>query len=209
MLSALQTIDILLQGNQIHFQILAAVPALLFFTYGTPLFLRSLYNIRSRDLRPIRAVHGEMHELLQMMEELLLVSSGPGDDNDDHESKRSRPLPVSSSPSHSSLNPRRVGEFVLYMHRYLLLLDFASPPFPARQCNAIHTSLHNVMDQLPIVGEHDQYPEPPARAEADSATDGGSTRSEQAARMTPSSAAAALSCLRLVQRKHQDLDKYL
>jgi nuclear-control-of-ATPase protein 2 len=56
MLSALDTIDdVLMKGNGIHFQILAAIPAILMATtYSTNSFFRALSSIRAKDLRPMR-----------------------------------------------------------------------------------------------------------------------------------------------------------
>jgi hypothetical protein len=37
-----------------------------------------------------------------------------------------------------------VGELLLHVHRYLLLLDFGSPPFPTADCLAIHEGLQEL-----------------------------------------------------------------
>jgi nuclear control of ATPase protein 2 len=76
MLSALDTIDVLIEGNRIHFKVLAAIPAIVMVSYGTRYFFRSLYNVRAIDLRPISAVHKEMTQYLNKMEKILLLS-GP------------------------------------------------------------------------------------------------------------------------------------
>lgn len=162
LLTALDTIDVLLKGNRIHFQILAAIPAVVMATYGTRLFLRALYNIRSRDLRPVTAVHAEMGEYLNQMERMMLLSSQEGDGMDQRDRTKAEPSKPGNARNRtrtgtptttSGANPRRpednptslstgeLGEFVLHMHRYLILLDFSSPPFPNWACDQIQEAL--------------------------------------------------------------------
>lgn len=142
MLSALDTIDVLMQGNRIHFQFLAAIPAVLITTIGTRIFLRSLYNIRTRDLRPVTAVHSEMSEYLVKVERLLLLSDQVS--VDDHGQ-------VSRSPGkefkgwRTSLSDFELGELLLNLHRYLILMDYTSPPFPNWHCDQIHKSLQELL----------------------------------------------------------------
>lgn len=81
MLSALETIDVLIVGNRIHFKVLAAIPAILIASYGTRYFFRGLYNIRAKDIRPISAVHNEMTQYLNKMEKILLLSNPMGNLN--------------------------------------------------------------------------------------------------------------------------------
>lgn len=83
MLSALETIDVLIVGNRIHFKVLAAIPAILIASYGTRYFFRGLYNIRAKDIRPISAVHNEMTQYLNKMEKILLLSNPIGTVNKD------------------------------------------------------------------------------------------------------------------------------
>ena len=78
MLSALETIDVLIVGNRIHFKVLAAIPAILIASYGTRFLFRGLYNIRAKDIRPISAVHNEMTQYLNKMEKILLLSNPIG-----------------------------------------------------------------------------------------------------------------------------------
>jgi nuclear control of ATPase protein 2 len=120
MLSALDTIDLLLKGNRIHFKILAAIPTLLVVTYGTRYFLRALYNIRAKDLRPVRAVHAEMSQYLSKTESILLLSR-----------------------EEEKIEDAELGELILNMHRYLILLDFCSPLF-GRHCDHLHNSLQKL-----------------------------------------------------------------
>lgn len=127
MLSALDTIDVLLQGNRIHFKVLAAIPPFLMVTYGTRYFCRGFYNIRAQDLRPVGVVHGEMAQYLNKIEALIMLSD-------------SRPGPDKTR----RFKPSELGEITLHTHRYLTLLDFCCPPFPSGHCNQIHQSLQEL-----------------------------------------------------------------
>jgi nuclear-control-of-ATPase protein 2 len=132
MLSALDTIDVLLQGNRIHFQILAAIPALIMATYGTRLVARFLHNLRARDLRPVTAVHAEMVHHLRYVQELLL-----------------RELAANGAESAGNSDGTIVlAEVLVSVHRYLTLLDFGSPPFSAAECDAIHGRLVALVQQV-------------------------------------------------------------
>lgn len=127
LLTALDTIDVLLKGNRIHFQLLAAIPAVLVITYGFRLFIRLLYNLRSKDVRPLFAVHGEMSNYLDAIEYRVAKSNLRGNGN--------------------GLSYDEVGEIVLLIHRYLILLDFGSPPIPPRCRDRIHEALQLVVDR--------------------------------------------------------------
>ena len=130
LLSALDTIDVLMKGNRIHFQILAVIPAVWITIYGTRFFLRALYNIRAKDLRPVRAVHSEMTFYLDQVERIMLLhSQGTG----------------VASPG-SALSMRHVGELHLYVHRYLILMDFSCPPFPSSRCDQLHSALQDLVN---------------------------------------------------------------
>lgn len=123
MLQALDYIDVLMKGNRIHFQILAAIPAVWMVSYGTRLSLRALYNIRAKDLRPVTAIHAEMALYLEQIEVILLQ----GDD---------------------ILTDVQLGEVHLLVHRYLLWLDYSAPLLSIRQCDAIHTALQNLLSAV-------------------------------------------------------------
>ncbi|GAX27391.1 hypothetical protein FisN_23Hh150 [Fistulifera solaris] len=125
MLSALDTIDVLIQGNRIHFQILAAIPAVWAFTYGTRLFVRGLYNVRAKDLRPVTAVHADMALIIDKMEMLLLRAASDVDS--------------------TSLTDAEIGEFTLHMYRYLILLDYGRPTFSPLVCDQIHHMLQQLL----------------------------------------------------------------
>ena len=43
------------------------------------------------------------------------------------------------------LRGEELGEFTLLVHSFLLLLDFTSPPFSSKACDALH---HEVQDLL-------------------------------------------------------------
>jgi nuclear-control-of-ATPase protein 2 len=125
MLSALDNIDSLIEGNKIHFQLLAGIPAVIFFFLGTKYFGRIIYNVRAKDLRPITTVHGDMAGYLLKMERTLMFT--------DNESDRNK------SPT---LTYREVGDMSVNMHRYLISMDFFSPvPYRSKQCDPIHELL--------------------------------------------------------------------
>lgn len=98
-------------------------------TVGTKLFFRTLFNLRIKDLRSINAVHLEMKEFLNEMEEMMLLADQgtPG------------------QPAIQILKYQELGEFVFVMHKYLVLLDFSSPLFPKSQCDAIHASMQEFL----------------------------------------------------------------
>lgn len=125
LLSALDTIDVLMKGNQIHFQFLAAIPAFLIATFGTRFFLRFLYSVRARDLRPVAAAHANMGSYLTKMESLILLDT--------------------RSDDHKSLSAATLGELSLCMYRYLMLLDYSAPLFPSAATEQIHASLQGLV----------------------------------------------------------------
>lgn len=134
LLSALDTIDVLMKGNRIHFQLLAAIPAVLLVYVGTRIFARTIYNIRAKDLRPVTKVHSDMGEYLNEIEAILLLGE---------------PVTVDDikSPKEgiTNLSTPDLGIMALTIHRYLILLDFASPPFPSGDCDQIHTQLRQLV----------------------------------------------------------------
>ena len=149
MLNAVGDIDVLLSANKLNVRVLATIPALIFFTLGTRFFVRNLYNLRSRDLRPISRVHDEMTEHLHRMQSILLLSDGSKDTDDFRPSKQKS----SASSSFKIVGSAELGELSLKMHCYLVLLDFCSPqPFPKSQCDAIHRSMQEILSSLQQMG---------------------------------------------------------
>jgi nuclear-control-of-ATPase protein 2 len=136
MLHAADTVDVLLQTNRFNIQLLAIIPAALILTVGTKLFFRSLYTLRHKDLRPIRAVHSEMAGYLNQLESILLLA----DDQDvTGRRRKADDRPVAAL---EALSDHELGEFVLNLYDYLVLLDYSSPtPFPSWQCDGIHQSI--------------------------------------------------------------------
>lgn len=140
MLQAIDDIDVLMQANTLNMRVMAVVPAVAIVWVVVRIIAKHLYNIRSRDLRPINKVHEEMTEHLHRMESILLLSSeariaggGTGDET----------LAAAAAAG--------LGEFVLRMHCYLVLLDFCSPrPFPKKQCDSLHKSLREVMGSIAL-----------------------------------------------------------
>jgi len=154
LLSALDTIDVLVQSNKIYFRILAAIPAAVMMTYGTRYMTRFFYNLRAKDIRPVTVVHGEMTHYLTKIENLLLLSdqaevSEGGDGTGGGLPRHAQKVDESSSTPRGGwatpLKPSELGELILNMHRYLILLDFGSPPFPSSSCDQIHNSLQQFL----------------------------------------------------------------
>lgn len=145
LLSALDTIDALLQGNRIFFYVLAAIPAIVIANFGTRYFVRGLYNIRSKDVRPVTVVHGEMSKFLDAMENILLLSDRVDLNGGETRASGSDSAEISSHYWATKLNPSELGEFTLNIHRFLILLDYSSPPLRAKDCDQIHLSLQQFL----------------------------------------------------------------
>jgi nuclear-control-of-ATPase protein 2 len=125
MLHAADTADVLLQANRFNFQLLAIIPAIVIVTVGTKAFYRFLFSVRTKGLRPMRSVHSEMTEYLNRLESILLLANKKG-----------------GSSAIQVLSKSELGEFVLNLYDYLVLLDYSSPqPFPGWQCDGIHQSI--------------------------------------------------------------------
>ena len=48
-------------------------------------------------------------------------------------------------PAQNLLEDDQLGEFTLTMYNYLVLLDYANPPFPSWQCDSIHRSMQEFL----------------------------------------------------------------
>jgi nuclear-control-of-ATPase protein 2 len=128
MLHAADTVDVLLQANRFNFQLLAIIPAIVIVTVGTKVFFRFLFTLRVKDLRPMSSVHAEMTEYLNGLESVLLLADKNSGNKDD--------------AANQVLTHREMGEFVLTLYDYLVLLDYSSPqPFPSWQSDRIHQSI--------------------------------------------------------------------
>jgi nuclear-control-of-ATPase protein 2 len=118
LLHALDSIDALVVANRLNVQLLAAIPAVLIVTIGTRLLLGSVYTWRIKSIRSVRDVHYEMSDYLDEMEKLLLLTDMHGD--------------------------LELGEFVLCMHSYLVLLDYTAPLFPTRTLDNIQKFMQDL-----------------------------------------------------------------
>ncbi|CAJ1954725.1 unnamed protein product [Cylindrotheca closterium] len=129
MLNAAETIDVLMQTNRFNIQLLAIIPAMVIVTVGTKVFFRFLFTVRVKDLRPMKSVHAEMTGFLDDLESILLHA---GDIT----------CKSNNVPAKEFLNDQDLGNFVLTLYNYLVLLDYSSPqPFPSWQCDAIHRAI--------------------------------------------------------------------
>lgn len=133
LLSALADIDVLMQGNRINFQVMAAIPAIVIVYVGTRFFVRRLYNVRAKDLRPVTTVHADMTKFLNDMERIIFMTGDASDTNSKNSGAPASLLEL--------LPVTQRGEWTLLVHRYLILLDYSSPPYPQAICNDIHLSL--------------------------------------------------------------------
>lgn len=86
-----------------------------------------------KDLRLPKDVHAEMSDYLKSMEEVLILAN--------HE------LDTSNSASGVHLGAKDMGKLLLWMHLYLNLLDYMSPPFPSKNCDSIHQSMQKLLMQ--------------------------------------------------------------
>lgn len=135
MLSAAETIDVLLQTNRFNIQLLAIIPAIVIVTVGTKVFFRFLFTVKIKDLRPMKAVHAEMTEYLDELESVLLLVDNK---------EKQYPTAI------QGLNDQELGHFVLSLYDYLVLLDYSSPqPFPSGQCDAIHKAINGFLGPNP------------------------------------------------------------
>jgi nuclear-control-of-ATPase protein 2 len=149
LLQAMGSIDDLMDSNRLNVQLLATIPAILLVTFGTRVFFRALYSLRSRDLIGLPNAKAEMGDLLRKMERCLLLashaedifeSSGTLKDKTKNDMLDAMQKPV-------VLQPKELGEFLLHMHSYLVILDFCSPPFPTKGCDSIHSALQDLLMQ--------------------------------------------------------------
>ena len=140
-LQSMGSIDNLMDSNRLNIQLLAMIPAVLLVTFGTQLFFRALYSLRSRDIVGLASAKAEMGDLLKKMERCILLASYEEDVFKTHDVD-----PVMPSLS-MTLAPDELGKFVLHMHSYLVLLDLCSPPFPTKACDSIHTGMQDLLMQ--------------------------------------------------------------
>jgi hypothetical protein len=182
MLDAAETIDVLFQSNKINMQLLAVVPAVGILFYGTKFFVRFLFSIRAKDLRPIASVHAEMTDYLNELESNIILRRTNGGESDRGKSAKttraSKTAPTTALSGEEE--KQQLGEFALTLYNYLLLLDYSSPqPFSSRQCDVIHRSLTTFLGRQGSFGRN-------------GVTVDGQSR-----------------LLDLVKGKHQDLSKFL
>jgi nuclear-control-of-ATPase protein 2 len=149
LLQAMGRIDDLMDSNRLNVQLLATIPAILLVNFGTRIFFRSLYALRSRDLVGLPNAKSEMSDLLRKMERCLLLASHKEDVFELHDipKEKSAKNSMDALPETLTLQPNELGEFVLHMHQYLVILDFCSPPFPAKGCDSIHFSMQDLLMQ--------------------------------------------------------------
>jgi len=167
LLVAMGTIDDLVDTNRLNVQLLASIPSVILVILGTRLFFIILYSFKSKDIYfPTRDVHTEMSDYLYQMERCLILSDNnvninanivdyndillAGSSSSKEQQKKSYSnKKISSKEEEVSvyLNPTQLGEFLLLAHKYLLLLDFSTPPISSKVSNTIQRSIQDLMQQ--------------------------------------------------------------
>ncbi|CAB9496906.1 expressed unknown protein [Seminavis robusta] len=179
MLNAMEDIDVLLQANKLNMRIMAAVPGIFLAYFWTRMFVRHLYNLRSRDLRPITDVYEDMTAHLHRIKSILLLADG-ATFGDNVENSGAAIL----GSAVNVLGPIELGEVALNMHCYLVLLDYCSPnPFPKRHCDEIHQSIRETLGSV--------------------------KKTDQLDRADKQGVGRSMALVDLVIKKHQGLKKYL
>ena len=139
MLDAAETIDVLFQSNKINMQLLAVIPAVGILFFGAKVFVRFLFSVRAKDLRPIASVHADMTDYLNELESNIILRKSKRGSSDDIDPTSNT---IAAQGTTHNLEEEELGEFALTLYNYLLLLDYSSPqPFSSRQCDVIHQSL--------------------------------------------------------------------
>ena len=166
LLSAMGSIDDLVDKNRLNVQLLASIPAFILVTYGSKLLYSFIVGLRMKrvSVLPIKNLQGEMTDCLRRIERCLLLSGREGnelgnDDEDDLSSdndgggKTARemaedlaiPDNISSKNKTLQLSTDELGEFVLLCHSYLLLLDYATPPISYRTFDSVHQNMQELL----------------------------------------------------------------
>ena len=145
MLLAMDSIDDLVESNRINVQLLAGIPAFLIVTYGVRVFFRWIYFIRTQDIRPIKGVHGEMSDYLDRIERSLLLAHYEEEVAVVSNSKFAPIITSQEKAPRLFLATRDLGEVVILIHSYLVLLDYCSPPFPSQVCDSIHKLIQDLL----------------------------------------------------------------
>ena len=143
LLHAMSSIDVLVAANRLNLQILGVIPAVLIVYFGTRIIVRSLFTLRAKDIRPIKEVHAEMADYLDELEMTFILAT-PIEIPTTVESK-SDGTEIKATTFTSVLQPIDLGESVLRIHAYLVLLDYCGPLFPYRATSSIHRSMQELV----------------------------------------------------------------
>jgi len=141
MLEAMGSIDDLVDSNRLNIQLFAVIPAFLLISFSTQLFFAALYSLRSGQFG-LSDAHSEMGDILSKMERCLLLASRSNDKVQDTVVKgESDP----ESATNIVLQPKELGNFVLLIHSYLVILDYCCPPFTSKACDSIHDGMQDLL----------------------------------------------------------------
>lgn len=165
LLSAMGSIDDLVDKNRLNVQLLASIPAFILVTFGSKLLYSFIVGLRMKRVTvlPIKNLQGEMTDCLRRIERCLLLSGrggnelGKGDEDlssDNGEGGKTAremaedlniPDNTSSKNKTLQLSTDELGEFVLLCHSYLLLLDYATPPISYRTFDSVHQNMQELL----------------------------------------------------------------
>ena len=162
MLQAMGTIDELVDSNRLNVQLLASLPAFLLISLGTRIFFSILVAFRSssvnnKRLRGLSTIHDEMSNILSKMERCLLLSStiveddniiGTGSDGTKNrgEKNKMRSNQITLQDAQQQQQEQWMGEFLLYSHSYLVLLNYITPPIQKTSADYIHNTMQDLFN---------------------------------------------------------------
>jgi len=105
--------------------------------------VRSIFTVRAKDIRPIKEVHAEMADYLDELEMTFLLATPmliPTTVESAADGKE-----VIATIVTAVLQPLELGESVLRVHAYLVLLDYCGPLFPYRATSSIKRSMQELV----------------------------------------------------------------
>lgn len=115
----------------------------LFFA-NLSLIVRSIFTIRSKDLRPLTEIHAEMADYLDELEMTFLLAT-PVAIPTIVESDTNGTEVIATTQTATVLQPIDLGTSVLRVRAYLVLLDYCGPLFPYRATSSIQRSMQELV----------------------------------------------------------------
>jgi hypothetical protein len=112
------------------------------------LAVRSIFTIRSKDLRPLTEIHAEMADYLDELEMTFLLATPVAIPTIVESDTNGTEAVLATSQTATVLQPIDLGTSVLRVRAYLVLLDYCGPLFPYRATSSIKRSM------LELVASH-------------------------------------------------------